>query len=367
METYILGDINICLLKPKIGLAKSYLSVLNNHGFTQLIDQPTRIAERSSVLDHVICNFSDKVSQSGVVPIGLSDHFMTFCTRKIVRQKYNCHNTVTVRSMKKYTTESYHNALENTNWDKVYQSSDPNLAWSHFREIFTHILDNLVPFKSVRIRQKTEQWMTKEILDKINIRDKLLRNFKRHPSNKDVYSKFCQVRNEIQRDVKNAKANYLESQLTSNANNSKKLWQNLKSLGYNNKAPRKTNIVLRIANKICFSALDICNHINSFFFNIASKLVKALPHPKNIYTTDSDLFKNFYASRGIKPGSFRLQQVSEDYIYKELKSLDPKKSTGLDNISPKFLKEGANQLAPVVTYIVNLSISTGIVHKKMIN
>ena len=81
VETYILGNINICLLKPKIGLAKSYLSVLNNHGFTQLIDQPTRVADRSSVLDHVICKFSDKVSQSGVVPIGLSDHCMTFCTR----------------------------------------------------------------------------------------------------------------------------------------------------------------------------------------------------------------------------------------------------------------------------------------------
>ena len=78
-----------CLLKPKIGLAKSHLSVLNNHDFTQLIDQPTCITERSSVLDHVICNFSHKVSKSGVVPIGLSDHFMTFLYKKIVRQKYN--------------------------------------------------------------------------------------------------------------------------------------------------------------------------------------------------------------------------------------------------------------------------------------
>ena len=59
-ETYILGDINICLSKYRKGLAKSYLSMLKSHGFNQLIDQPTRVAECSSVLDHIICNSSEK-------------------------------------------------------------------------------------------------------------------------------------------------------------------------------------------------------------------------------------------------------------------------------------------------------------------
>ena len=37
------------------------------------------------------------------------------------------------------------------------------------------------------------------------------------------------------------------------------------------------------------------------------------------------------------------------------------KTSGLDNISPKFLKAGALQLASKVAHIVNLSITTGIV------
>ena len=364
-ETYILGDINICLSKSNIGLAKSYMNLLNNNGFTQLIDEPTRIAQKASILDHIMCNCSEKVSQSGVLPIGFSDHFLTFCTRKTVKQKYNSHNTVNIRSLKRYTTEAYQKSLASMDWAPVYQSSDPDTAWSHFREIFTQVLDELVPFKSVRIKQSTEKWMTHEILDKIHLRDKLIRRYQRNKSNQGLYKQYCKLRNEIQRDVKKAKSNYLESQLESNAKDPKKLWTNLKSLGYSKKTSSKANIVLRIANSICFNALDICNHINSFFINIASNLVKALPSPRNIYSTDSELFKNFYKKRGIIPGSFKLQPVSEEFIRKELNGLDPKKSTGLDNISPKFLKEGAEQLAPIISHIVNLSITSGIVPNEL--
>ena len=62
-----------------------------------------------------------------------------------------------------------------------------------FAMISKDILDNLVPFKYIRIRQKLEQWLTKEILDKINIRDKLLRKFIKSIK-KNMYSQFSQVR-----------------------------------------------------------------------------------------------------------------------------------------------------------------------------
>ena len=38
-----------------------------------------------------------------------------------------------------------------------------------------------------------------------------------------------------------------------------------------------------------------------------------------------------------------------------------KKATGLDGISARFLKDGASVIAPTVTFLVNLSLSTGIV------
>ena len=50
--------------------------------------------------------------------------------------------------------------------------------------------------------------------------------------------------------------------------------------------------------------------------------------------------------------------MSEEYVYKELCKLKTQKSTGIDEISPIFLKDGANELKGVLTYTINLSIDT---------
>ena len=50
-----------------------------------------------------------------------------------------------------------------------------------------------------------------------------------------------------------------------------------------------------------------------------------------------------------------------DEISKLLSKLDGRKATGLDNISPKLLKIGHVHLAKPLAYIMNLSLSTGIV------
>ena len=59
----------------------------------------------SSLLDHILTNASWKISQKGVIDVGLSDHQLIYCTRKILRTKANKHNEVWVRSLKKYTPE----------------------------------------------------------------------------------------------------------------------------------------------------------------------------------------------------------------------------------------------------------------------
>ena len=58
---------------------------------------------------------------------------------------------------------------------------------------------------------------------------------------------------------------------------------------------------------------------------------------------------------------FRIQGVSRALILEQLKALKPQKGTGLDGIWPRFLKDGADALTDVVTYLVNLSITSKIV------
>ena len=56
-----------------------------------------------------------------------------------------------------------------------------------------------------------------------------------------------------------------------------------------------------------------------------------------------------------------LQPVSETFIFKQLNDLKVEKATGLHRTSAWFLKDGASVIASTVTFLVNLSLSTGIV------
>ena len=51
--------------------------MLRLDGFKQLIHTPTRVTPTSkSSLDHIICNYDNKISQYGVITSGVSDHFL---------------------------------------------------------------------------------------------------------------------------------------------------------------------------------------------------------------------------------------------------------------------------------------------------
>ena len=94
----------------------------------------------------------------------------------------------------------------------------------------------------------------------------------------------------------------------------------------------------------------------NFFTCVAAKLLDLLPSPSGLFSTSSLNFRQFYRRKGIFGPSFVLMPVSHHFVKKELLSLDPKKSTGLDDISPRFLHDGAEYLAEPIKHVVNLSI-----------
>ena len=58
----------------------------------------------------------DKISQQGVLPSGLSDHFIIHCTRKTVKSLLNKHHTTIIRSMKHYSKEMLTELLQTVDW-----------------------------------------------------------------------------------------------------------------------------------------------------------------------------------------------------------------------------------------------------------
>ena len=85
------------LLKP------SFLSV----GLNQLIEKLKWSTLRTvSLIDHVLTNSKEKVRNYGIISNEILDHNFFYCTRKTKTVKTGKHNTISIRSHKKYSKES---------------------------------------------------------------------------------------------------------------------------------------------------------------------------------------------------------------------------------------------------------------------
>ena len=82
--------------------------------------------------------------------------------------------------------------------------------------------------------------------------------------------------------------------------------------------------------------------MNNFYLTIASTLQNQITNVQKFVDTSSVIFKDYYRNKGIIPKSFSISQISEDFVHKELCKLNPNKSTGIDGIKSRFLKDGAN-------------------------
>ena len=88
---------------------------------------------------------------------------------------------------------------------------------------------------------------------------------------------------------------------------------------------------------------------------MANDLVKKLPNPPNKYGKDA--VKKYYENLNLVGKSFSFEPVAHTSVLKLLQQLNPHKSAGIDNLTGKFLKEGAPVLASPITNLINLSIS----------
>ena len=126
---------------------KKYAQIYSTLGLKQLIKHPTRITcHTSTLIDHIITNCEEKVTQSGVIDTSLSDHQLIFCTRKIKRVKTNNHKQISFRSLKNYSMENFEQELKNIAFPNYEKFNDVNSAYSDLVNKITQVVNTLTPY-----------------------------------------------------------------------------------------------------------------------------------------------------------------------------------------------------------------------------
>ena len=170
VETYILGDFNINLWQNGHyvfqkhnflsfhsirNVVKNYSDLCAMFGLKQLIENPTQITcSSSSIIDHILASFPDRVTQQGIVNVGLSDHQLIYCKRKIIRKKRDDQKQIKFCSFKNYTIDGYEKALVEINFPEYKHFDNVNDVYSNFIQKLMEVIDKVAPVKNKIIKKE---------------------------------------------------------------------------------------------------------------------------------------------------------------------------------------------------------------------
>ena len=310
-------------------------SILDDFGLTQIINKPTR---GDNILDLIITNNPSLVNRTEIIP-GISDHDGCYVEVNI-QPKTNRQKPRQIPIYAKADWEGFKHFLStvHSNILNSYNSKDANQLWILFRDNLTTAKNKFIPSKTSKPRDGLP-WITPSLKKMMRKRDKM---FQKHKTS----AKYRTLKRETQQGLRKTYWDYIEKVITPSSQNptntaNKKFWTYIKHCKTNNSgiSPLKDNGILHSDPG---KKADILN--NQF---------------KSVFTKDLDT-----ETENIPQPDFPSLEdiiITEPGVLKLLQNLDPTKACGPDNISPKILKELANEIAPSLTLIFQKSYDTGMV------
>jgi len=317
---------------PSVNEGSSFIDILNDFHLHQLVDSPTRFCRTtSSLLDLVICSHPGIVSE---VSIGreFSDHCMILFNislaasahsppaRKIYLYNYNQMRT----DLRSFGTVFFSSLHEN---------------WLSFKQAVSDSVEKNVPSRLVHGRNRRPPWLTPTVCHAIRKRDALSKIAKKSnsPIDRDRYRK---ARNLAANAMKLQYQNHLNAVIGDVKNNPRAFNRFIKSkrsdpfgippIRHNGKVLTEDNLKANCLSDYFASVFTADNHDD-------------IPHLHNTYPSMPNITS--YTSG----------------VLKLLSGIQVDKSTGPDMLAPRVLKELCNEIAAVLTFIFNQSLTSGVV------
>ena len=213
----------------------------------------------------------------------------------------------------------------------------------HFNSNMSLILDKYAPLKTVTVKPRNSNpWFTSNLRSERSIRRQLERTWRktRNESDKLAYKKQCHLYNS---KVKKAQSDYFSSLFKSNSN-TKELWHSIDKL-----LNRSSSSLPNSSSK--HSADQFCTYFVDKIKTLRSKLPLIDLNPLSLPDKSPPIFS-----------SFKLVSVDE---IKQLILSSPKSTCLLDPVQSNLLPHCIDSIAPIITRIVNLSLSSGVFSKQL--
>ena len=228
---------------------------------------------KKSCIDLIFSN-SDCIESNGLLDWNISDHMGVFLSRKrnkTINKKINFEG----RSYKNYIKEDFQWSLINENWNQFYELNDVNEAWNYIKNVIISKLDVMCPIMNFKVNEHRDEWITNELLERILDKNRLLTKARKSGKDED-WNIARSSRNIVNKELSNAKKEFLLDEQRNFINEPKKFWQSISRIIPNKKNNKNKEILLKNDSGEDISNIDTSNYMNKFFTNIGKNLAKKI-------------------------------------------------------------------------------------------
>ncbi|CAH2091775.1 unnamed protein product [Euphydryas editha] len=330
-----MGDLNTCLLKndARAQALNDLTSSLNLHILP--MKSPTHYFPncRPSLIDIISVSKPTLCVSHGQMDAPFSHHDLIYLTYKVRPPKVKG-KVLLQRNFKHMDLERLRDDVKNIDWSAIMSANNIDTMVDSLTTELIRLYDKHAPVRPVRMKHAPAPWLSPAIKRTMAKRDKAKSRNKREPSakNLDAYKKLRNVCNRMCRD---AKRRYIHSTIRDLCQT--QVWRFLRSLGVGKDT------------ETCQSSVDL-NALNLHFTTPPITL------DSNIKSATLSFLSNL-ATPDLNP--FVFKSVSVDSIKKCIRSISTK-AIGSDNLSIDMVLPILEDIAPVITHIVNFSLSRNV-------
>ena len=320
---------------PERTIQQSIIDITNQANLVQMHSETTR---EKSLLDLVFTSNPTLLRNSTSVP-GIADHDMVVIdidTKPLVTKqpKRKCYlfSKANWKSLNEAATE-----ISKQIQSMRSENKDINELWSYFKDNLKEKIDIFVPSRMRGGRPRTP-WINREIKRMLKKKQRLFIQARKTQQ----WENYKHYQRECKKAIRHAEWKYVNDIIEEGlkSNNNKPFWQYIKSRRQDNVgiAPLKDNSVLHSDSKS--KARILIKQFQSVFTPEDGSPLP--PMEKKSYNSIDNII------------------ITTEGVTKLLKNINPAKACGPDAIPNIVLKNCAENLAPALTTIFQLSLNTGL-------
>ena len=342
---YIMGDVNLDLLKPTATEVQQYCSLLRDLSIEQLVTTPTRTtATTATLIDHVLTTRPDLTADPLVIPCSISDHDLTAVSITAKRERRKP-ATITVRSTRRVDNDALCLDLLMANWGAVYGGQTPSEKWSAWLAVWQPVIDAHMPLRTVRLRHPPSPWLHEndELRQCMKDRDEAreARDLNRQDPEKEQAFREC--RNAVKRMQFRACSEFYA---TSYKNSRARTWKDIRKFLLASKKPEPR------VHEPSHSGPSWAERLNKHFVTVGAEVASALtaadqgerlsPRPPRVVSD-----------------CFRVRAATLPELSLALRTMNNSRACSSDGITVDMLRRTFAVVGPHLLHVVNSSLVTG--------